>query len=513
MKRLRTVVTVMLIMLVTTVYVAGDASHGVSNLFSLDTRDTVFVPATIEIGVAYDVSDLFSLDTRDVEVISGIGFGESNVFTLDTREITVDSLIDVIIPDTVLTFTNRILVPVIVLDDLTGKSIDEYEFELSYDSSVLRFIGADWSTSEIINGNSMSIEYEAEDGVIEVEAEAEDSDYLAGSGKLLDLIFTPASTFNTSKQVTFSWIEFEFNEDDLDVQTGDGTITFNFMHGDCDRDYVVAVTDAVCVLQCIVGMNSFDQVQTLLADVTGNGTISAYDASLILQYVVNIIDSFPAQSMSKTIAYPQVENFELSGQYDNGLYTLTFDLGKTSGVFAFESEIKYDYALLRFVSVNSGDSFIESFDNTGRLKIAVADMNELSGNTISVVFESKNSLLAAPEITSMILNEIRIDDTKLHDLDITVPEEYAILLNYPNPFNPETQISFSIPESGMTTLRIYNTLGQHIRTLVHKDMAAGNYTIGWNGRNSAGVSVNSGIYLCDLQARNFSRSIKMILLK
>lgn len=67
--------------------------------------------------------------------------------------------------------------------------------------------------------------------------------------------------------------------------------------------------------------------------------------------------------------------------------------------------------------------------------------------------------------------------------------------NYPNPFNPQTQISFFLPTSGRTSLKIYNALGQEIRTLRSGFHDAGNYRVTWDGRNGLGESVASGVYL------------------
>jgi len=94
-----------------------------------------------------------------------------------------------------------------------------------------------------------------------------------------------------------------------------------------------------------------------------------------------------------------------------------------------------------------------------------------------------------------------------------LPESYSLSQNYPNPFNPTTTINFSIPKSGAVKLIVYNMLGQQIRTLVDKVVIAGNMSATWDGKDSRGMTVSSGIYLYRLTAGSFTAAHKMILLK
>jgi protocatechuate 3,4-dioxygenase beta subunit len=97
-----------------------------------------------------------------------------------------------------------------------------------------------------------------------------------------------------------------------------------------------------------------------------------------------------------------------------------------------------------------------------------------------------------------------------------IPEAFALEQNYPNPFNPVTDIRYQIADNGspvQTTLRIYNLLGQEVRTLVDEPQGAGYYTVAWNGRDSDGRDVATGFYFCRLQAGDYAATIKMVLLK
>ena len=94
-----------------------------------------------------------------------------------------------------------------------------------------------------------------------------------------------------------------------------------------------------------------------------------------------------------------------------------------------------------------------------------------------------------------------------------LPIDNLSLANYPNPFNPQTTIVFSLPERGMANLNIYNLKGQLVKNLARETRDAGSHTIVWNGRDEAGRKVSSGIYYYRLEASGRSQTRKMLLVK
>jgi hypothetical protein len=88
------------------------------------------------------------------------------------------------------------------------------------------------------------------------------------------------------------------------------------------------------------------------------------------------------------------------------------------------------------------------------------------------------------------------------------PTEYALNNNFPNPFNPSTQINYQIPKDGFVNLVVYNALGQEVETLVSKEQSVGNYTVQFNATN-----LPSGVYIYKLQSGEFSSTKKMLLMK
>jgi hypothetical protein len=94
-----------------------------------------------------------------------------------------------------------------------------------------------------------------------------------------------------------------------------------------------------------------------------------------------------------------------------------------------------------------------------------------------------------------------------------LPTEYALGQNYPNPFNPSTNISFALPKAGNVEVSVYNVLGQQVNTIVSGELPAGNHTVVWDGRNTGGDAVSSGIYFYRIVAGDFSQTKKMLMLK
>ncbi|MFA6541447.1 MAG: T9SS type A sorting domain-containing protein, partial [Bacteroidota bacterium] len=90
-----------------------------------------------------------------------------------------------------------------------------------------------------------------------------------------------------------------------------------------------------------------------------------------------------------------------------------------------------------------------------------------------------------------------------------IPKVFTLDQNYPNPFNPTTTIGFTIPADGMTTLKIYNTLGQEVTTLVNEPLKAGEY----HQAQFDASSLASGIYFARLQSADNVQVKKLMLLK
>jgi hypothetical protein len=103
--------------------------------------------------------------------------------------------------------------------------------------------------------------------------------------------------------------------------------------------------------------------------------------------------------------------------------------------------------------------------------------------------------------------------TNVADQPAALPRQFALLANYPNPFNPSTIIRYNLPANVRVKLVIYDLLGAKIRTLIDADETAGFKHLAWDGTDDAGARVASGVYLYRIEAGGFKMARKMILTK
>ena len=93
------------------------------------------------------------------------------------------------------------------------------------------------------------------------------------------------------------------------------------------------------------------------------------------------------------------------------------------------------------------------------------------------------------------------------------PDSFELWEAFPNPLNPTTTLRFDLPEVSDITLTIYNMLGQKVKTFNMQSTPAGYHSVTWNATNNLGQQVGAGVYLYQLQTKNFVKTRKMVLLK
>ncbi|MCL5019675.1 MAG: T9SS type A sorting domain-containing protein, partial [Patescibacteria group bacterium] len=158
------------------------------------------------------------------------------------------------------------------------------------------------------------------------------------------------------------------------------------------------------------------------------------------------------------------------------------------------------------------DFYMENNCSDGHVIVALANSTPVSsgGKMVELYFRQLMNEGEDISLISMLINE---EDAAQYLPKSAKPDQYALSQNYPNPFNPTTQIRYQLPEAALVQLTIYNILGQEIRRLVDVKQNAGFYSMVWDGRNNAGLSVASGVYLYRLRAGSFVQTKKMIFLK
>jgi photosystem II stability/assembly factor-like uncharacterized protein len=95
----------------------------------------------------------------------------------------------------------------------------------------------------------------------------------------------------------------------------------------------------------------------------------------------------------------------------------------------------------------------------------------------------------------------------------SLPTAFSLAQNYPNPFNPSTMIKYALPKNSDVKIVVYNAFGQQVRTLLDAKKEAGFHQIEWNGKNDAGHPVATGVYFYKLTAKDYVRTLKMLLVK
>ena len=116
-----------------------------------------------------------------------------------------------------------------------------------------------------------------------------------------------------------------------------------------------------------------------------------------------------------------------------------------------------------------------------------------------------------PERFESFLNDCCLDHLS-NDLE-SIPTQFTIKNNYPNPFNPETTISYSIPKTAWMSLSILDIKGELLTTLVDGVVNPGNYEVVWNGNNFSNIKIPTGIYFAILKTNEKLVSHKLLLMK
>jgi hypothetical protein len=160
-------------------------------------------------------------------------------------------------------------------------------------------------------------------------------------------------------------------------------------------------------------------------------------------------------------------------------YTCTDDGGTTN--FVVGSEVDYQLSNVS-LSVGSSYSITGVVDYNGTYRINPRDAADIEGEFLA-----------------------------LDGIDL--PNNFALHNNYPNPFNPVTNITYDIPEVTQVTIDIYNISGQKISTLAQGQHEPGRYRIQWNATNNYGKPLSSGMYIYRIRAGNFASVKKLILMK
>jgi len=312
-------------------------------------------------------------------------------------------------------------VPVSASEDLTDKGFTALQTVLTYDGTVIH-------PEDILTDGTMTEGWTVEFNVLPGAspdtfkiAMSTAADTLKGSGILFYIHVKAAAGASVGDQTTLHFESFRFNEDaPEEADTRDGTV------------YV--------------------EPPWLLGDVSDSEKVTAYDAALILFYVVGLADS---------------------AQYPN----LIVEDGRI---------------LVSFAGAESGVG---------------------SGSVLEILLDARDAdLLRSLRLDRVVLNEGMIP-ARIEGRDVETPGAYRLAQNYPNPFNPETIIRYDLPKAGPVRLAVYALTGQVVRTLVDGERPVGRHSVTWDGTDNASRNVASGVYLYRMDAGDFRAVRKLVLVR
>ncbi len=170
--------------------------------------------------------------------------------------------------------------------------------------------------------------------------------------------------------------------------------------------------------------------------------------------------------------------------------------GTASQVQSFKNSTSINYELLL-----KGSSTASDYGVTYQYSIVIDQQGVIQyygrSNKISEINSKIQELLTATSI----------------DKEFGIPIKFGLKNNYPNPFNPQTRIPFSVDKTQNIKLAIYNISGQLVRTLINARFAKGNFEAVWKGKDDSGQNVASGIYFSRLQGEGTSSMKQLILIK
>jgi len=139
--------------------------------------------------------------------------------------------------------------------------------------------------------------------------------------------------------------------------------------------------------------------------------------------------------------------------------------------------------------------------------------HDFDGTNGRLVFQVGNNCIPRNQYVSVQSNWVNTGTAGVNSDESLIPKEFALYDNYPNPFNPTTQIAVDLPEAATTEITVWNIMGQKVATLYSGDLRAGHHTVNFNGRDYNGKQLTSGMYLYRVAAGKYNATKKMTLMK
>jgi len=259
--------------------------------------------------------------------------------------------------------------------------------------------------------------------------------------------------------------------------------------------------------------------------VAGDQILNGDDVTSILNIILGLPPiAPPAANTNLEISY---SDFNITGL---GQIKIPINFRSSTNLTNGEIKFTYDPNLIDYQSFASQVAASGFYVNSQQSKPGEAYFFFASPSTFNGDFNPGNLILQFKNLSipvgSQIHTQYRVNGndwqqgptltfsvTGVDDNSSVIPDEFEVSQNYPNPFNPSTIIRYALPEASFVTLKIYNMLGQEVKTLVNEQKNAGTFNVQWRGDNNFGSKVSSGTYIYRVIAGAHIFAKKMILLK
>lgn len=445
------------------------------------------------------------------------------------------------IPDTSALPGDSVTVPINV-DDASG--IAGANLDIEYDAEVLTI--GEITMTDLSEGLMLTVNT-TEPGLARI-ALAGVTGITEGSGALVNMGFEVAESAVLGTVVPLRFLELDLRDEtgqEIGSQSVDGSLTVIGVLGDLNGDGNINSGDAILVLRISVGLLTPTPHQQWAGDVNEDGEINSGDAILILRKAVGL-PSFKRVPLAKALTGVDVSVSDTTA-YPGKAAAVFISVSDATGIAGGDLILTYDLDILTAQEVKgtalaAGLLVVSNVSAPGKVRISLAGAMGLTGGSgplIEVLFEVSEDAEVG-RTSSLRLTEVTLRDEAGNPLSLGItsegtftvggvsvketeamgqPDAFALSQNVPNPFNAATSMNYQLPERSFARLSVYNLSGQLLRTLVKEEQPAGDYIARWDGRDSSGRDVASGIYLYRLQAHvglereDFTQTRRMILLR
>ena len=304
----------------------------------------------------------------------------------------------------------------------------------------------------------------------------------------------------------------------------------NPLLGDVSLNGQVLAYDASLTLQYVAALISLTPLQKLVADVSGQAGISAFDATLILRYVANIIPAFPAASNGAQKAPPEAlalarkdlrdaqGKFELSlgtARRENGGWSIPVLASGDAPVYAIEARIEGDAAetLAGVMPSDGGRVLHAEGSEPGVARIVMAATEALTPGEVAVIRFPDAESAPAVRLAWGRVNE----SAEEHTPPVVSPSQTAFGNAWPNPIksgSARIDLALSAADANSAvSVRIVDLAGRNVRTLVDRVLPAGPHAIVWDLADPQGRAVPAGLYFVRAKVGKLEATRRLIVVR